>query len=333
MNIFLNNALSLATVFEDTHPEVVSDFVNKKIGHHTIEIMSSPKTLSRLNFAEFSGLGLTFLSYGNEIRVKSPELENTFHLQIIMKGYCNIKFKDRDVSLGQGDAIMLNPHELIILDYSHDCEKFIVNVPESEFQSSVISELGHIPKSGIRFHRDPVKLFSFPSLVKFFEAMLLETEKIDSNLFHTHNLYKEIFVKKILCTFRGNFNRDKNIQNIHPCIKKIVRHIDENLKDDITIEELSDVSKVSVRSIYNMFASSFSTTPRNYIKNRKLRKVREELLSGRAKNITEIAFDYGFMHLGRLSCDYKKAFGELPSETQKATWSTLKNKNINNIRK
>ena len=321
MNSILNNALSQAVVFKCTHPEVVSDFVNKKIGRHTIELMSNPNPLSRLSFTEFSGLGLSSLSYGSEVRIKSPELENTFHLQIITKGFCNITFKDGEVFLGQGDAIMLNPHELIILDYSHDCEKLIINVPESEFQSTVLSDLGHIPKSGIRFHRDPVNLFSFPSLVKLFEAILLESENLDSSLLCTSSLYKEIFAKKLLRTFRGNFNIDDDIQNIHPCMKNIIQYIDENLKNDITLEELSDVSLVSVRSIYNMFASSFSTTPRNYIKNRKLNKVREELLSGRAKNITEIAFDYGFMHLGRLSCDYKKVFGELPSETRKAGFS------------
>ena len=47
----------------------------------------------------------------------------------------------------------------------------------------------------------------------------------------------------------------------------------------------------------------------------KLRQLREDLLRGQCRNITEVALDYGFSHLGRFSSDYRKLFGELPSET------------------
>jgi AraC-like DNA-binding protein len=33
------------------------------------------------------------------------------------------------------------------------------------------------------------------------------------------------------------------------------------------------------------------------------------------RNVTEVALNYGFTHLGRFSADYRKMFGELPSET------------------
>jgi transcriptional regulator, AraC family len=57
-------------------------------------------------------------------------------------------------------------------------------------------------------------------------------------------------------------------------------------------------------------------TPKLFIKQSKLKSLREELVSGKAvRNVTEVALDYGFTHLGRFSSDYRKMFGELPSET------------------
>ena len=35
------------------------------------------------------------------------------------------------------------------------------------------------------------------------------------------------------------------------------------------------------------------------------------------RNITELALDYGFVHLGRFSDTYRQLFGELPSDTLK----------------
>ncbi|ADP96867.1 AraC family transcriptional regulator [Marinobacter adhaerens] len=311
------NVLNRSTVFKSAHPEVVSEFVNKEIGRHTIELKKFEAAQSCLSFAEFSELKVSSLSYGTEVKVRSPELEKSFHLQVIMKGNCRVTFKDAKALLETGDAIMLNPNELIILDYSSDCEKLIINIPESAVQSSLLFYQGCIPKSGIRFKRRPVNLFRFPSLIKLIETVFLEIEDYNSDTFLSFDPYKEIIVRKLLSTFISNIQRDIGDPNANNCMKNITQYIDDNLKTDINVDELAAISKVSVRSIYNMFSDSLSTTPGNYIKNRRLQRVREKLQSGAARNVTEVALDYGFMHLGRLSCNYKELFGELPSETIK----------------
>lgn len=312
-----SSVLSRSTVFKSAHPELVSEFVNKEVGRHTIELKKYDKAQSCLSFSEISQLKLTSLSYGTQVRVMSPELEDVFHLQIIMKGKCEVTFKDTEVLLEKGDAMMLNPNELIILEYSCDCEKLIINIPVSTVQSCLLVDHGCIPKSGIRFKRLPVNLFRFPSLVRLIETVFLEIEIYNSRTFLSFDPYKEIIVRKILDIFISNVQRGVDNPNPNQCINNITRYIDENLKNDISVDDLADISKLSVRSIYNIFSDSFSTTPRSYIKNRRLQRVRQELLRGAARNVTEVGLDYGFMHLGRFSSHYKKLFGELPSETIK----------------
>jgi AraC-like DNA-binding protein len=53
-----------------------------------------------------------------------------------------------------------------------------------------------------------------------------------------------------------------------------------------------------------------------YMRNARLGRVREALLrSDAAGTVTEIAMMWGFRHLGRFSVEYKRHFGESPSET------------------
>lgn len=59
------------------------------------------------------------------------------------------------------------------------------------------------------------------------------------------------------------------------------------------------------------------TSPKEYLKARKMQMVRSDLLSGNAESVTDTATRWGFWHMSQFAADYKKAFGELPSETMK----------------
>jgi AraC-like DNA-binding protein len=53
-----------------------------------------------------------------------------------------------------------------------------------------------------------------------------------------------------------------------------------------------------------------------YLKRFRLEAVRQALLEGGCSgNITAVAMQWGFNHLGRFSSDYKKLFLEVPSKT------------------
>ena len=52
------------------------------------------------------------------------------------------------------------------------------------------------------------------------------------------------------------------------------------------------------------------------MKARRLAAVQSELIKqGSAATIHEVANQWGFRHMGSFAADYKKQFGELPSET------------------
>ncbi|HLK84781.1 MAG TPA: helix-turn-helix domain-containing protein [Xanthobacteraceae bacterium] len=44
-------------------------------------------------------------------------------------------------------------------------------------------------------------------------------------------------------------------------------------------------------------------------------RARQELLNAEAGSVTEIATRWGFGHLGRFAVEYRRRFGESPSET------------------
>jgi AraC family transcriptional regulator, ethanolamine operon transcriptional activator len=55
--------------------------------------------------------------------------------------------------------------------------------------------------------------------------------------------------------------------------------------------------------------------PLAYIRCLRLNEVRRLLRSNSARPISCIAYDWGFSHLSQFAQDYRRQFGELPSET------------------
>ncbi|MNG18294.1 Regulatory protein PchR [compost metagenome] len=95
------------------------------------------------------------------------------------------------------------------------------------------------------------------------------------------------------------------------------RYIEEHAHEAISIVEMAEHVGVSSRSLFAGFRRFRNTSPMLYLKEVRLRRVHEELQQGSAGSttVTAVAFRWGFSHLGHFTTDYKRRFGESPSET------------------
>ncbi len=73
---------------------------------------------------------------------------------------------------------------------------------------------------------------------------------------------------------------------------------------------------VTIEYSFNRY---LNTTPRTYLKALRLNHFRRDLLKANPAKIkvSDVANHWGFWHMGQMASDYKKMFGELPSDTIK----------------
>jgi transcriptional regulator GlxA family with amidase domain len=85
----------------------------------------------------------------------------------------------------------------------------------------------------------------------------------------------------------------------------------------LQVPSLSRALGVSERTLRKLFNEIHGRPPSRHLRMLRLSQVRGALLSARGQlvTVTEIATDFGFAELGRFSVEYRKAFGESPSET------------------
>lgn len=95
-------------------------------------------------------------------------------------------------------------------------------------------------------------------------------------------------------------------------------YIDVHAADAPAIQDVCRASGVSWRALNYAFRELFGITPKQYLQATRLDGVRRELhRRGPSGKISDIANHWGFWHMGKFAADYKRHFGELPSETQR----------------
>jgi len=83
-----------------------------------------------------------------------------------------------------------------------------------------------------------------------------------------------------------------------------------------TLGEIYEYAGVSYRTLNRAFKERFGVSPKQYIVATRLAEARRALVSSQGSvRITDVASNWGFWHLGRFARDYKRMFGELPSDT------------------
>ncbi|GAB6068952.1 HTH-type transcriptional regulator EutR [Thiomicrorhabdus hydrogeniphila] len=99
-------------------------------------------------------------------------------------------------------------------------------------------------------------------------------------------------------------------------VERVKQYIEEHHQQPVTMTELCQIAYVSRRTLQYSFESILGYSPLKYLRMTRLNHVRRALKNAPEETtVVEVAETWGFTHAGQFSTDYKKLFGELPSQT------------------
>jgi AraC-like DNA-binding protein len=108
--------------------------------------------------------------------------------------------------------------------------------------------------------------------------------------------------------------------DLPPNLREALEWLKLRLDKPIVLDDLAAAAGVRPRTLEAQFRLHLGTTPMGWVRKTRLARARQQLLASREEaNVTDIALANGFTELGRFSARYRQAFGELPSETLKAS--------------
>jgi len=93
-------------------------------------------------------------------------------------------------------------------------------------------------------------------------------------------------------------------------------YIEEHVRENVLVLDLCREARVSLRTLEYAFLDHYGIGPKTYLVTRRLHGARRALCKSDPRvGITDVANSWGFWHMGQFAVDYRRQFGELPSET------------------
>jgi AraC-like DNA-binding protein len=282
----------------------------------------SPGTVDvRLNGAYFPSLWLGYTQYGCAVTVDT-ESRPDYWLQLPVRGGIDVTFGSERVACNGRIGAATSPTRRRILYTNADSARIQVSLVGPALERQLAALLGEWP-------RTPLELAPAIDLTRGYGRGLARLVHAAVDEFDAHggvpwtslviSQFEQLVMTRLLMehphTHSEAVRRYERL--ISPRgVKRAIDYMHANLDTPITLADLVTVSGVPGRTLFEHFRVFTGVPPMRYLRDRRFEQAHRALMCATSEeNVTAIAMRWGFSHMGRFAIEYRRRFGESPSET------------------
>ncbi len=265
---------------------------------------------------------LNYLDYGAEVEISPGELNSFYLVQMPLAGSAEISCGKETIHSNKNLASIPNPLEKLNMIWHENNPQLMVYINRTTLEERLEDLIGrelHLPvKFDLGMDLTTPQARSWRSLV---DTLVTDIDRGGITMHAgVRNQFQDLIISGLLLSQHHNYS-DSIGTKIEPATTRSVRLVmaacEANPQDTLTVTEMARIAGVSIRSLQDGFKKSVGMSPTDYLREVRLNRVRDDLLSGvsQKNSIADIAYSWGFTHLGRFAKIYHERFGELPSET------------------
>lgn len=266
---------------------------------------------------------LTSMTFHGSFEAKAPELEQTYDFCFIQRGSGEATIGRDSFEVNPTSGAVLSPQRPFRMRSEGYCN-LNLSIPRpvmaGHLQALIGQELCEPLEFDAAIDLSDKKLASLCRMVRFLAAELEYAESTIVNPLVCER-WNDALITGFLLNQPHNYSSlvHRNVPPAEPrYICLVEEYVEAHCQKPISSDRLATVAGVSVSALYAGFKRYRGITPLQFLKDVRLRRVRDALLTAPpGTTVKEIASKWGFQHLGRFSGDYARRFGETPSQTLK----------------
>ncbi|MCL4182119.1 MAG: AraC family transcriptional regulator [Burkholderiaceae bacterium] len=321
-----SHALMSHVLFRVNDLDEARERVANVFSPHDLRVLATGETLdTRMCHVPIGRVSLNRLDYGATVHIDPGLTRDFFLVMMPLVGVSDVTCGKESIRSNPRWAAVVTPTLGLRMRMQHGCDQIVVRVDRALLERYCAQHLGRDLGRAVEFALDmDMKSSQAGSWCRLIELLVSasgqERGMLGSPLVRAH--FEQMVVDALLFCQPNTYTEDlwRPAPPIAPhCVKRAEEYIRAHADRPMTIVELAEYAGASTRALYAGFQNFRSVSPMAFLKAVRLERVREELMSGSARRetVTAIAMRWGFSHLGHFTADYKRKFGETPSQTHR----------------
>ncbi|MEM7569712.1 MAG: AraC family transcriptional regulator [Pseudomonadota bacterium] len=294
-------------------------FISHAFAPHSLSVLEGELDV-QMYYTELPAIGVALLNYGAKSRIET-RLNTWFGAVYPIEGEVEAVGPDERHCADQRSALILSPSEQLTLTFSADATALIVKMDRVALERAAIRAFSrplpgplvfkmYMERAGgkagtfwrlaellVRELGTPGAGIREPAIAGQMELLMLQT----------------LLAAQPTRADAGKMDKPRLAPGY---VKLAEAYMASHADESVDLPALCRAAGVSRRTLYDGFQKYRGISPMLYFKNIRLERVRQDLLrADEGSSVTQSAMRWGFTQLGRFSGEYKKRFGESPSDT------------------
>jgi AraC-like DNA-binding protein len=283
--------------------------------------LANPARLDvRGNFLQLSEIALGYGSCGTPITIHFAETDFA-RLQLPLHGHGVTRNGSEMARVGVNRPSLMSAGRPTVLEYGADFAHLFLRIQSGALQRKLELLLGVPVRREVEFALG--EFAGEAALWGLWRLIDLMVQQLDDDSSWLSPLalkeLEQAVIVQLLFAGRHNFTSllARDPADAAPAhVRRAEAYIEANWNRPIMIEDLAAISGVSVRTLFRAFEKTRGCSPMIFAKRVRLERARDLLRKPEvATSVAGIALTCGFSNLGHFAGDYRKLFGERPSET------------------
>lgn len=318
--------LSAHTLFRTTSLEDAREQVARVFCPHRLTTVSGGGAVDTVhNRVDLGDIALNFLDYGAAVDIDPGELSSFFLVQMPLSGGSTITNGRQVIQSNVDLASVPDPTKPLSMRWHDRSPHLLVYVARHVAEQRLSRLLGHDLVAPLRFALG-MDMRTAPARTwrRLVDLAVADVDEVGLSLVpEARAQLVDLTLTGLLMAHEHNYSEALR-RGYRPAAPRMVREALALFEADpsrvLTVTELAEAAGCSIRSLQEGFQRYVGCSPMEYLRDVRLQRVHAALMAAEpGASVAAIAHSYGFGHLGRFAQAYRRRFGELPSQTVRAS--------------